>query len=275
MTEIESNIPVYPSATSKPQLEYAELRDVIDLSLWLGQLMLQHGAESARVEETVHRVGTALGGDWLDILISPTAIAITTSSGGEFRTKLRRVVGLYVDYTRVDALNQLARQVESKALDRFAVRRELERITALPTRYPLILRIVLVGLACGAFSQLFGGGWPELALTWGAASAAMAVRLTLLHLRFNAVLVTSVTAFTAGVLVIISGQWLPGAVLPIALVSAVLLLVPGVQLVNSLEDMIEGYVLIGVARGAAGGLVLLGLALGLLIAMQLLGVGGL
>jgi uncharacterized membrane protein YjjP (DUF1212 family) len=56
---------------TKPPLEHDALRDVIDLTLWTGQMLLQHGAESARIEETVHRMGTGLGADWLDILVSP------------------------------------------------------------------------------------------------------------------------------------------------------------------------------------------------------------
>ena len=71
----------------KPPLEREALRDVIDLSLWAGQMLLQHGAESARIEETVHHIGTGLGADWLDILGSPNMIAafsgVTASAASE------------------------------------------------------------------------------------------------------------------------------------------------------------------------------------------------
>ena len=42
-----SRIPV--PTLPKPPLDHETLRDVIDLSLWAGQLLLQNGAESARV----------------------------------------------------------------------------------------------------------------------------------------------------------------------------------------------------------------------------------
>ena len=87
---------IFPEAatTRKRPLAYHELRDIIDLSLWAGQMLLQYGATSQRVEESVHRIGTGLGCDWLDILVSPSIITITASSGSEFRTKLRRVTRL-------------------------------------------------------------------------------------------------------------------------------------------------------------------------------------
>jgi len=124
-----------PFSPTKPPLSYEELRDVIDLALWAGQMLLQHGAESQRVEETVHRLGTGLGCNWMDILVSPNAIIVTTTSGSDFRTKTRRVVRLGADLWRITAVNDLSRRVNEGELDRFLVRRELERIDATRPRY--------------------------------------------------------------------------------------------------------------------------------------------
>src|SRR5690606_18535215 len=52
---------------TKPPLAPEVLRDVIELSLTVGQVLLQSGAQSKRVEQTVHALGTALGANWLDI----------------------------------------------------------------------------------------------------------------------------------------------------------------------------------------------------------------
>lgn len=259
----------------RPPLAYEELRDIIDLTLWAGQIMLQHGAESARVEETAHRLGTALGCDWLDILVSPNIIAITATSGNDFRTKLRRVVRLNVDFTRVSAINRLARRVEAGELDRPTVRSELERISTMPGHYPPWLVVLVVGLACAAFSRLFGGDWPVFFITWGAASVAMAVRLYLTYQNYNPILVTGITAFVGGLLAS-SASWLNLSPHPqIALTATVLLLVPGVPLVTGLEDLLEGYYIVGLSRALHGTLILLALALGLLLAMRLVGISGL
>ena len=61
----------------------------------------------------------------------------------------------------------------------------------------------------------------------------------------------------------------------IALAASVLLLVPGVHLINSLQDMIKGHMVIGLVRGFTGLVISLCIALGLLLAMQLMGVSGL
>ncbi|MGQ9888491.1 MAG: threonine/serine exporter family protein [Aggregatilineales bacterium] len=261
--------------TYKKALEREELRDVIDLSLWAGQLLLQHGAEAERVEETVHRLGTALGCDWLDVLVSPNAIIATTSSGLEFRTKVRRVVGMRVDMTIVSAVNRLSRRVESGELNRFQARAELARISSMPPHYNRWLTVALVGLACASFSRLFGGDWAVFAVTFAASATAMLVRQELTRRHINQLLTVIATAFVAGLIASSAAVFRWSETPLTALSAAVLLLVPGVPLINAAEDMIKGHMVVGLVRGATGVLVSLAIALGLLLAMTLAGVRGL
>ncbi len=257
----------------KPALDREVLRDVIDLALWAGQLLLQHGAETERVEETVHRLGTMLGAAWMDILVSPNAVVITTISGEEFRTKVRRVVNLGVNLNIVAEVNDLSYQVEMGKLDRLGVRRELTRIGVMPPLYNRWLVVFMVGLACAAFSRLFGGDWMVFAVTFAASAVAMFVRQELVRAFFNPLMVVIVTAFVAGVLA--STATLFDLTPQTALASSVLLLVPGVHLINSVEDMIKGHMVTGVVRGVTGALISLCIALGMLLAMQLMGIPGL
>ena len=261
--------------TRKPPLEREALRDVIDLSLWAGQLLLQHGAESARIEETVHHLGTGLGADWMDILVSPNAIAATTISGGEFRTKIRRVVAIGVNMQIIAEVNDLSRKVSAGALDRFQVRAEMERIDKLPRQYNRWVIVGMVGLACAAFSRMLGGDWPVFFVTLAAASVAMWVRQELTRRYFNSLLVVVGTAFVAGVVASSASIMKWGAQPQTALAASVLLLVPGVALINCADDLIQGHLVVGIIRGITGGMVCLGIALGLLLAIRLMGVSGL
>jgi len=260
---------------TKTPLAYEELRDVIDLSLWAGQLLLHYGATAQRIEETVHRMGTGLGCDWLDILVSPNALIITATSAGEFRTKTRRVVGITVDMAVVDEINTLSRRVSAGELDRFQVRGELRRISDATPRYNRWVVVLLVGLACAAFSRLFGADWGAFGATFMASGVAMFVRQELLHRHFNPLLVVIATAFVAGLLASSAKHLALSAHPELATAAAVLLLVPGVPLINAAEDLIEGHLVTGIVRGINGGIIVLALALGLLLALQLTGVRGL
>lgn len=268
-------IPDNVKTSEKPPLSREELADVIDLSLWAGQLLLKNGAETTRVEETVHRLGTGLGCDWMDILVSPNALVVTTVSGEEFRTKVRRVVAFQVDMTVLSAVNRLSRRVTAGELDRFGVRSELERISNLAPHYNRWLVIIIAGLACACFSRLFGGDWPTFFITWLAASAATIVRQQLDRHHFNSLLTVGLTAFVAGLIASTTAVFHLSNTPQHALASSVLLLVPGVSLINAAEDLFKGHLVIGLARAVTGGLISLAIALGLLLAMGLLGVQGL
>lgn len=263
--------PAHDAAHKRP-LAYHELRDIIDLSLWAGQMLLQYGATSQRVEESVHRIGTALGCDWLDILVSPNVITITASSGSEFRTKLRRVVSLGVDLGKVTAINDLSRRINNGELDRFQTRTELEKIDQMPRSYNRWLVVVMVGLACAAFSRLFGGDWIIFGITFGAAAVAMFLRQTLHRFYFNPLLVVVACAFVAGGLASTAGLFNLSDQPETALAAAVLLLVPGVPLINAAQDLIRGHLVTGITRGVTGLLISLAIALGLLLAISLTGV---
>jgi uncharacterized membrane protein YjjP (DUF1212 family) len=260
---------------SRESLTYEELRHVIDLALWAGQLLLQHGAETQRIEETVHRMGTGLGCDWVDILISPNGLLITTNSGGDFRTKFRRVVRMGVNMNVVAEINELSRRVDRGEYDRFKVETELRRISDQPHNYNRWVVAGMVGVSCAAFSQLFGGNFATLVVTFGASALAMVVRQELQVRHFNALMTVIITAFIAGLIAGAVGKILPDKSLQAALAASVLLLVPGVPLINAAEDLLKGHILMGIARGANGALISLAIALGLLLAMALTGVTGL
>lgn len=262
---------VKPAAQEKLPLRREELRDVVDLSLWTGQLLLQYGAEAAVVEETTHRIGTALGCDWEDILVSPNALIITTVSNNEFRTRVRRVSSLGVNFTVVSAISRLSRRVEAGELDRHQVRAELQRISKTPHHYNRWLTALMVGLSCAAFSRLFGGDWAVFGVTLAAATLAMLLRQELLRRHFNALLVTVATAFAAGLLASTATLFELSPHGDTALIAAVLMLVPGVPLINAVEDVIKGYPVLGLVRATTGVLMLLGIALGLLLAIGITG----
>lgn len=263
------------AAEQKPLLDREELRDVVDLALWAGQMLLQEGADAQRVEETVHSIGTQLGAAWVDALVSPNALIVTTSSGEEFRTKVRRVTGMAVNMAVVEEISHLNHRVAEGKLDRFEVRAELERIHVLPREYNRWHIVIMVGAACAAFARLFGGDPPVIAVTFVAAALAMFVRQELTRRYFNSLLIVIVTAFVAGLIASSATVFHLSAQPHTALAASVLLLVPGVPLINAMQDVIKGHIVIGLVRGFTGLVISMCIALGLLLAMQVMGVSGL
>lgn len=253
----------------KPPMEREALRDVISLSLWAGQMLLQNGADTARVEETVHRLGTGLGCDWLDIVVLPDSITATTTNNLEFRTRVRRAPVRGVNMDIIAQVSDVSYRVQTEALDRFRLRAELRRIDKLPKNYNRWLVVFGVGASCAAFGRLFGGDAGVMLVVFLASSAAMFIRQELHHHAFNPLIITIATAFVVGI--IASSAALFGSDVETAQAAAVLLLVPGVPLINAAEDLIRGHIVTGLARGFNGLLIALAIALGLALAIWLTG----
>lgn len=260
--------------THKPELDREALRDVMRLSLWAGQMLLQYGADTNRVEQTIHRLGTGLGADWMDILVTPDAIVATTINNYEFRTKVRRAPSRGVDMTVIAEISELSYQVQNGKMDRFGVGEKLMAIDERP-HYNRWTVVLAVGLACAAFNRLFGGDVATFAVTFFASSAAMVARQWLHSVELNTVLNWVITAFVAGIVASLAELLSLSPLSSTALAASVLLLVPGVPLINGSEDFLNGHITNGLARSVWGAILSLAIAMGLSLAITTMGVSGL
>ena len=250
-------------------LDAYEHADIVDIASWAGQLLLQHGAETQLVEETVLRFGKGLGCDSLDVYISPNAMVLSSVKHGNFLTKTRRVPDSPVNMTVVSCIVRLCWRVEQGLHTRSQVRDELQRILDIGHHYTRWQIVFCIGLACAAFCKLFGGGIPEMAVTFVASSLAMLVRQELSRHRVNLYITVGATAFTATVVASCAQLFSWGSKPESALAAAVLLLIPGIPFINSIQDMIKGYTLTGMARWTVGTLITLSIALGMILALSI------
>ncbi len=259
------------SSGEKSPLGMEGLRDVLATAIRAGQLMLQAGAATARVEEVIHRIGTALGADWMDIYVTPTGIIGMATSGGEHRTRVMRVVNLGVNLGRVHTIYLLSRRIESEGLSREDVEKTLERIASQPRFYGPWLTCLAAGLGCAGFAWIFGGRLPEIAATLLAAATAQRLRTQLLHWNVSLFVTTVLDTLVAAVLAL-GVSTLLAAKLNTVILASVLFLVPGVFLVGSISDLISGNLMSGMARGVHAGLIIASIGAGLWIAVLVFGI---
>lgn len=244
------------ASQERPALSRTALRDVLATALRAGQLMLENGANTARIEETVHRMGTALGAEWMDVYVTPQGIIASAVSHHEHRTRIQRVIKSGVDLSRVAAVMDLSRRAEHGELTAEEALQQLEQIARQPRLYGVWATMLAVALACGGFAVLFGGGIGEFAVVLLAAGCAQLLRHSLLHNNLDRLMTTAVVAACASALALTIAERLP-LLVPIAIkpatviTASVLLLVPGVLMVSSTADMVRGDITSGVARATA------------------------
>lgn len=250
------------------QLTREELRDVLSVALRAGQLMLENGANTARVEETVQRLGLALGAEAMDVYVTPQGILATAVAHGEHRTRIQRVTRSGVDLSRFAAVVDVSRQAERGELTPEGAMAALDRIARMPRVYGVWMTTASVGLACAAFAVLFGGGLWEFLIVLAAATLAQYLRHTLLHYQLDRLMTTAIVALiSSGSVLALATLLQPVAAanvnVAIAIPASALLLVPGVLLVSGAADLFRGDILSGIARATSAFLVILSIGVGL------------
>jgi uncharacterized membrane protein YjjP (DUF1212 family) len=235
-----------------------ELRDVLQVSLRAGQLLLESGANIARVEEAVHELGTGLGADWMEVYVTPSGIIATAVSHGETRTRILRVVHSGVQLSRVEAVIRLVKRAGQ--LNRMEITAALEAMEQQSRCYSPWFTALAVGLACSAFLVLFGGTVQEAAVVLVTATLAQMLRHLLMQLHVGRYVCTTLVASFACIVALVgSAHW---GLSQLTVAASLLLLVPGVPLISGTADLFRGDTLAGMARAMSAFLTLIAGAVG-------------
>ncbi|WP_298078890.1 threonine/serine exporter ThrE family protein [uncultured Cardiobacterium sp.] len=253
-------------------LDEAAQHEVTRLCVLSALLLLQYGAESNLVVGVSTRLGYALGASRVECTLTANSIVLTTVFDGYCITTARRNVDRGVNMTVVSGVQRIMLAAEEGKLDRVGVHEALERVQQQTRVYAPWLVLLLVAVSCACFARLSGGSWEVCALTFAASVCGMRVRQWLGGLHFNAMLVFMATAFVTSLVAGLGLRVQMGNDAHIAMASAVLMLVPGFPLINSLSDVLKGFMNMGIGRWALATVLTLGSSLGIVMALAVLGI---
>jgi uncharacterized membrane protein YjjP (DUF1212 family) len=242
-------------------------RQIAELLLEIGALLMGAGANSGRIRITINRIAHSMGYH-VELLVSHRALMISVDDeyGDHFSSKLKRTPPHGVNFKILSGISRMSWRVQDESWDIDQIEKELERLKALP-HYSRWLILALVSLTGASFCRLFGGGWIEMTITFFSTMAGLYVRQEATKKKFNPYICIVMASLTASLL---SGLFIKfgiGEHPEFAFATSVLFLVPGVPLINSFTDLIDGNIMTGIVRGTNGMIIAFSIALGLLIAM--------
>ena len=228
----------------------------VDLLTALGRGLHRVGLPAHRLEAALVRMGT-----WLDtpvqVLSLPTGMMLSID-GGQFPvTRILRIEPGVVDLERLDQLTAIVNRMCRGGLTVAEARAEIDRAMQRPPRWGKPATVLAYLLSAAAFSVFFGGAQNELiiAMCVGLATGLLALvfpptgasrRL----FEFMAAMAAAIFANSAYALSHSFVEWIP-------LASGLIILLPGLALVDSLEELAHGQLVAGGARLAGVAVVLL------------------
>lgn len=241
---------------------------IIDIALFAGKTMLENGAETYRVEETIQRLCEAQCLEEVNCFCVPTGIFLSVNFEGHDHTYVRRVKQSRIDLEIIAMVNDFSRQFTLGTFDVEDALTQLEKIACSP-KFPTAITLGFSGVAGGFFTLLYGGGNYEFVATFLVCFFTAALleshgfkrRSYFIKHVFGGISIAFITfclvqVFDTLLIPLNSDYVIIGALMP---------LVPGVAFTNALRDTISGDFLSGMSK--------LSEALAIAVAIAL-GVGG-
>lgn len=245
--------------------------EVMVVIIKAGAIMLQSGAETYRVEDTVVRLGLALGMARVEPFAMPTGLIVTLEDRNGFtRTEVYRIVKRETNLHKVIMINDLSRQVAQGQLDYNQIVERIKEVGSSGDLYPRYLYWLAAGVGSGAFSVLFEANLLEFCV---ATVAGWVVHSALALFRKKS-LNQFIIAFSGGAIsacMAVLGQWVfPQINFDRVLTGAIMTLVPGVAITNAIRDVINEDLISGGSRGLDAFLTAMAVAGGAAIVMGMI-----
>lgn len=235
-----------------------------------GVILLSNGAETYRVEESMHRICIALGAKEAQIFVVPTTIILSVSLDGEVPlTRTRRIHNRKIDLHKVHDMNQLSRNICYEPTNYKDLLSEIKRIEAIPS-FPYLLVVLAFAFISQMFTLFFGGSFVDSCFGF---MIGIAIKLQMdVMSRFEAnVFFTNIVGglITSTVAVTAAGLGLSTNMNTI-IIGSIMTLVPGLAITNSIRDIIAGDYLSGLAKGVEALLIGAAIAAGVAVPLSLL-----
>jgi len=249
------------------------LEEVSHLALQAGRVLFQNNADTEEVSDAVLRFARAFDCE-AHLLITYEVLLLTMASGAQFRTKVgSRVPGMNVNLAAVAAVKTLVDAIEAgETKDLADIRREIERIEHERPIYNRWIVIAGLSLTAASLSRLFGGDWPTFFVALVAGAAGTWLRQEMGRRGWNLFLTAFAGAAFSGILAGIAVLLKFSAIPALCLVAPGMIIVPGVPLVNCVQDMLKNHMSVGIDRLGLALLITLSIAMGLFTATVVTGV---
>ncbi len=254
------------------RLKHRELEKIAMTALRLARILTECGARVRVAHQGASLVARGLGVEPVGIRTGYASQEITVRSGDNTITRMMTVGPHGVNHRLDHAMRALAVRVSRGGMSVDAVEGEMDRLVHEVPRHPVWFVALAVGLACAAFGRLLGVDWLAFGPILLAGTVGQGLRHLLLRRGMNAYVTAAVIAFVAAAIAGFGARIAGSGTLNLAMMAAILLLVPGVPATNAQTDIMDGFPSMGSARAVSVLMVMIFATTGVWLAELLLGV---
>lgn len=262
------------------------LRRKLDLLLRTGQILMESSADTSRVKRNMERTAAYLGlpKENLHMNIDYYMLQVNVSDEYHSFSKMQRCDKHVINMLAIQEISKLSWRAIQKdySLDKYE--EELEKIANGKHYYKDWMIAIGAGLACGGFCIQFGCDWTAFFYASIAAILGNRLRMFLNHSGSNLYANFAVAAFVSTILAWLSSflstptvqAALPEFLRPILftetpwhpLLACALYIVPGVPLINAVNDLLDNHINTGMVRAMNTLLIVIAMSFGIMLAIK-------
>lgn len=220
----------------------------IDCCLLAGRLMMEAGAETYRVEDTMIRMAETQKLATTHSFVTPTGIIF--SPGSPHPTKLIRIKNRTTDLEKVALVNDVSRKLSTGEYSLALAYARLQEIERTNVMFPLWLQIIAAALASGSFLLLFGGSWQDVPTAIFAGGIGFSIAMFLHEITKVQFFAEFVASLFIGIIAYCTIKFGIGFELDKIIIGSVMPLVPGLLITNAVRDLMAGHFVSGISKGA-------------------------
>lgn len=218
----------------------------LDCLLLAGQIMMESGAETYRVEDTMLRMAQSQNLE-AQSYVTPTGIML--SLGKQQKTKIISISKRITDLQKIAKVNSVSRMLTLKIITLEEAYDELRMIQKTNYFLPTWLQILMSALSSACFLILFKGTYADMPAAFFAGGAGYLALLLIQHVSKVKFFSEFFASFVVALVAFFAVQFGFGIEIDKIIISAVMPLVPGILITNAVRDLMAGHLTAGIAKG--------------------------
>ena len=242
----------------------------LHLLLQVGKALMESGADTDRTVRDMKRAAAYMGipPERIHQHTMYTTLMLNVNDDEHSYTEFCKCKNHGVNMTTLSAVSKLTWKALARNYTLESFERHIMRIKGIPKEYAVWQTALGAGAACGGFCVLFGGSLLDFFITAVCACFGFYVRRLCNAYAFNHYAAIAITSFVTTMLTWAT-QFPLGELHWHPLIACTLFLVPGIPLINAIDDFLNNYIVSGLTRAIYTLLVVGSMTFGIVLAIRL------
>jgi len=221
-----------------------DVKEVTDIAMVSGEILLTNGSETYRVEDTIERICSAYDIK-SECFVTPTGIFLSCWSKSNPKDSVsivKRIKSRTINLHKIEMINTFSRSLEDKKVAYDEAMKILEDLNSAPY-FPYYKRLFAAGITSFAYAMLFSG-----TVINGVVAALISM---LIYYSKNRVTNISllpffsdfIWSFITGILAILISKYILPINIDSVIIGSIIVLFPGIAITNGIRDALYGDIL--------------------------------